>query len=132
MKNLIIKHKLPAIEKATHQINKLEDVVESYKISDEIRLLDSQFKVHENYKISCQSKTEIAIIEADKSIALGNIEIEQNKQKIILNQQNIINNAIINGYSVKEIEKLLNMALPSSPSPIPTPIKKTKPTIIKL
>lgn len=102
MQKLINDHKLPAIKDADNKINNLCNVVDTYKQSDEIKKLELQYKLSDNYKLELhrdikKSRTDIKINEinserdvkikeivCDADIAIKNIylkiECEKSKQ----------------------------------------------------
>lgn len=88
MKKLINDHKLPAIKNADTQISTLNNVVDTYKQSDEIRKLELQYRLSENYKLEIEvdklrieKDIKIKQIENDTQIAMGNIEIQLQREK---------------------------------------------------
>lgn len=88
MKKLITNNKLPVIKEADNKIANLVKVVDGYKQSDELRKqsdelrkLEMQFKLSDNYKLELERDVKIKQIESDTQIALGNINIELQREK---------------------------------------------------
>jgi len=87
MKNLISTHKLPAIKEADNKITTLANVVDTYKLSDELRKLEMQYKLSENYKLELENhklELEIRKIESETAENVKELDIklqyEKNKQ----------------------------------------------------
>lgn len=54
MQQLISDHKLPAIKEADTKITTLTNVVDTYKQSEELRALELQYRLSENFKLELQ------------------------------------------------------------------------------
>ncbi|ANB50165.1 putative Bro-N domain-containing protein [Powai lake megavirus] len=96
MKKLIVDHKLPAIKEADDKINALSSVIDSYKHSEEIKKLEYQYKLSDNYKLKLQRDIRLKEIDSETQICVKNIELEIEREKskrVVMNKGfNIQNN----------------------------------------
>ena len=76
MQKLIVDHKLPAIKDANIKIDNLCDVVNSYKQSEEIRKLELQFKLSENYKLEIAKDIKIKELDIAKDIRIKELDFQ--------------------------------------------------------
>jgi hypothetical protein len=74
LKSLIENNKLPAIQDANNKIANLNSKIEFYKQSDEIKKLELQFKLSENYKLE---------LERDIIVKRLDLQIECERIKLI-------------------------------------------------
>ena len=86
MQDLINTHKLPAIKEATDQIARLENVVDTFNRSEEIKKLELQFKMSDNYKLEMEKdikmkEIEIRRIEAETKLLNVQLKIERIRNK---------------------------------------------------
>lgn len=88
MKKLVQEYKLPAIKEANNKIDNLTNVLVTYKQSDELRKLELEYRLSDNYKLELQRDikikeldTKIKEIDSETRIVLGNIEIDLQREK---------------------------------------------------
>ena len=88
MKKLVQEYKLPAIKEANYKIDNLTNVLDTYKQSDELRKLDLEYRLSENYKLELQRDikikemdTKIKEIDSETQVALRNMEIELQRER---------------------------------------------------
>lgn len=78
MKTLIGKFILPSAQEANNKINKLENVVDIYYKSEELKKLELQFKLSDNYKLELEGKeTEIRRLEAERKLIQSKLKLER-------------------------------------------------------
>lgn len=81
MKQLIIENQLPAIKDANTQISNLSNVVDTYKQFEQIKKLEYEFKMSDNYKLEVEKEIKIKELDSETAIALKNIEVELQREK---------------------------------------------------
>ena len=96
MKMLIENNKLPAIKEAGSQFVSLCNVVDAYKQSEEIRKLEFQFKLSDNYRLELETNKFIKEIKYETSIAIKNIKLDIEKENNICARINYAFKCIIN------------------------------------
>jgi prophage antirepressor-like protein len=80
LKSLIINFKLPAIKDANNQIVTLNNVLDTYKQSDEIKKLELQFWLSDNYKLKHETELKMKQIDTDANIALTKLDIMRQRE----------------------------------------------------
>lgn len=87
---LELANQLPAIKNASNKIETLNTIVDNYKLSEETKQLELQFKLSDNYKFEMekekllyQKEIRIKEIESDTEIAIKNIDVDLQREKNI-------------------------------------------------
>ena len=129
MKELIEKNPLPGIKEAN--VKMMENKIQQLEQSQELRKMEIEFESSENFKLKVQSNIKLKELEAqrdirikeieyDTKIAMGNIEIELQKER---NKQI----AMERGYDLADLsDKVINKPTKSVKSP------KKESNVIKL
>jgi hypothetical protein len=79
MKKMVVDNKLPAIKEADNKIQTLSTVVDAYRQSDELRKLELEFKMSENYKLELQRDIKIKEIDMLMKEIDSKIQREKNR-----------------------------------------------------
>ena len=76
---MVVDNKLPAIKEADNKIQTLSTVVDAYRQSDELRKLELEFKMSENYKLELQRDIKIKEIDMLMKEIDSKIQREKNR-----------------------------------------------------
>jgi prophage antirepressor-like protein len=81
MQNLIANHKLPAIKEADTKNMVLTNAVDIYRQSEELRKLELQYRLSENFKLELERDIRIKELDSETAVAVKNIEVELQREK---------------------------------------------------
>ena len=76
MKKLIVDNPLPALKEARDKLTLAESKCEGYKQSEELRKLELQFKLSDNYKLELEKDVEVRRLEAERKLVREKLKLE--------------------------------------------------------
>lgn len=82
MKELIVKHALPAIKEAANQIVQLEKVVDTFHKSDELKKLELEFKMSDNFKLEVERDIKIKEKDVERDIKIKEKDVEMKEIEV--------------------------------------------------
>jgi len=96
MKKLINENKPKELAAMQSQLSNVNGVVDVYKQSEELRILQEKYKYTDNYRLELETNLKIKEIESETAIRLKELDIElQHKKNIQM--------AMENGYDLDNI-----------------------------
>lgn len=81
LQELIAKNPLEAIKEADSKISHLSAIVDTYKQSDDLRKLELQYKMSENYKLELEKDIKIKKMDSETQITIKKIDLEIQREK---------------------------------------------------